>query len=73
MLLLVFADMCQAQQTLLSALLVVVITTASAKLTMAQPAAAAANLSADAWTLLQEQAWADASNGTLLPACVMTG
>lgn len=51
--------MCHARQTSLSAVLAVVMITASATLTMAQPAAAA-NLSEDAQTLLQEQAWAEA-------------
>lgn len=51
--------MCRARQTFLPAVLAVVMITASATLTVAQPAAAA-NLSEDAQTLLQEQAWAEA-------------
>lgn len=52
--------MCHPQQTFSSVVLVVIVITASATFTVAQPAAAAANLSEDAQTLLQEQAWADA-------------
>ena len=50
--------MCRAWQTFLPAVLVVVMIAASATLTVAQPAAAT-NLSGDAQTLLQEQAWAE--------------
>lgn len=51
--------MCRARQTFLPAVLAVVMITASATLTVGQPAAAA-NLSEDAQTLLQEQTWAEA-------------
>ena len=48
------------QQISFPALFPLVVLTASAPIILAEPAAAVANLSADAQTLLQEQAWAEA-------------